>query len=172
MDIVHIEWLPHYRWCLFSVLELDAIYNWQVTAPNTHCSVPPTSHLCVLTGITWKLKDIYRCCAYWTTALLQKILFVWFRVPWEIWLESYSPRYISVIPWYNTVWVYTLSPIHTWLHVFGAQLPMITKIMYLITTYYTPYGGFIANNISLYMSKVRQLYYTLQSLQLIMHAKY
>ena len=46
-DILHIEWLLYYRKCLFSVLELDARYEWRVTPPNTHRSLFLISHFCV-----------------------------------------------------------------------------------------------------------------------------
>ena len=65
------------RMSIFCVRD-DARYNWQVIAPNTHCSVLPMSHLCLLTFITWKLLVIYGCSAYWTTALLLKTFFVWY----------------------------------------------------------------------------------------------
>ena len=36
---LHIESLLYYLRCLFSMLELDLRYDWQVTPPNMHCSV-------------------------------------------------------------------------------------------------------------------------------------
>ena len=79
MGVLHIEWLLHYRRGLFSVLEQDVRYNWWVRAPDMHHSLFRISHLCVLTCIAWKLQVIHGCCAYWTTALLLKTFFVWFR---------------------------------------------------------------------------------------------
>ena len=93
MDILHIKQLLYNQRFLFSVLELDARYNWWVIAPSSHGSVFPISHLCILTHITWKLQIIYGCSAYRTTALLSKTFLVWFGVAWEIWLESYDPRH-------------------------------------------------------------------------------
>ena len=46
-------------------VELDERYGWQVMTPNTHCSLFPTRHLCVLTHITWKL-DMH----VWTFCIL------------------------------------------------------------------------------------------------------
>ena len=112
MNILQIEWLLYYwRW-LFSVLELDARYDWQVMAPNTHRSVFPISHLCILTCIAWKLHVIYGHSAYWMTALLLETFLEWFRVAWEIWLESYGPRHALVILSHNIVCVYC-KPVHT-----------------------------------------------------------
>ena len=58
---------------LFSMLELDVRYDWWVTAPNTHHSLFPLSHLCMLTHIhvTSKLQVIYRWSAYW------RLLYYW-----------------------------------------------------------------------------------------------
>ena len=97
MDVPHIKWLLYYRRYLFSVLDLDVRYNWQVLAPKMHHSLFPISHLCILTCITWKLPVIYECCAYQMTALLMETFVVWFRVVWGIWLYSYGPRHASVI---------------------------------------------------------------------------
>ena len=65
--------------------------------------------------------------------------------------------------------VRTLLLIHTSL--FGVQLRMTTKLMYLMTAYYmyTSNGGFTANDIPFYKSKVGYPDYILQSLQLIVH---
>ena len=52
----------------------------------------------ILRHIAWKLQV-----AYWTTAMLSEIFFVWFRAAWEIRLESYGPRHTSVVLWYNIV---------------------------------------------------------------------
>ena len=76
-------------------------YDWQVIGPNTHRSVIPISHLCVLTHIAWKLQVIYECSVYQTIALLLETLLEWFRVAWEIRLESYGRRCASVVLWYN-----------------------------------------------------------------------
>ena len=61
MDVLHIEWLLYYWKCLFSVLELDARYNWQVMAPNMHHNPFAISHLYVITHITWKLQVTHDC---------------------------------------------------------------------------------------------------------------
>ena len=46
-DVLNIEWLLYTQRCLFSVLELDARYEWRGTTPNTHRSLFPISHFCV-----------------------------------------------------------------------------------------------------------------------------
>ena len=46
MNVLHIEQLLYYCRCLFSVLELDARYKWQVMTPNTHHSLCKIIHLC------------------------------------------------------------------------------------------------------------------------------
>ena len=48
----------------------------------------------VLTGVTWKLQGVYGPSKYWTTALLLQRFLVWFRLAWEISLESYGPWHI------------------------------------------------------------------------------
>ena len=76
VDLVHIEWLLYDQRGIFSVLELDARYHWQVMAANTHCSLLLISNLCILTRIIWKLQVIHGCSAYRTTALLLEIFLV------------------------------------------------------------------------------------------------
>ena len=90
--------------------------------------------------------------AYQTTALLLETFLVLFRVAWEIrQLESYGLRHTLVVLWYNIVCVYC-RPIHTSL--IGAQLCMTTKLMYVMTAYYTPKDGLTANYASFYKNKV------------------
>ena len=67
---------------------------------NTYHSLFLISHLCVFTCITWKLQVIHRRSVYWITALLLETFSVWFRVAWEIRLESYGPRHALAILWY------------------------------------------------------------------------
>ena len=50
-------------------------------------------HLCIFTSTTWKLQVVYGLYTHWTTALLLETSLSWFRVAWEIQLESYSPRH-------------------------------------------------------------------------------
>ena len=71
MDVVLIEQLIYYQKCLFSGLELHAIYNWRVMAPNTHCSHFLMHHL---------LQVVYGCSAYQITALLSKTFFVLYSI--------------------------------------------------------------------------------------------
>ena len=92
MDVLHIEWLLYYWRCLFSVLQLKVRYEWWVMVPKMHCSPFLISHLCALTRITWKLWVVYGCCAYQMTTILLETFNVWFRVAWEILLESYGPQ--------------------------------------------------------------------------------
>ena len=104
--------LLYSKWVIFSVLHLNVRYDGHVMAQNTHCSLFPISHLCVLTHITWKLQVIYGHSAYQTSALVLKTFPLQIRVALEIQLESYGPRHISVILWYNITCVYC-KPIHT-----------------------------------------------------------
>ena len=97
MNVLHIKWLLYYRKCVFSVLELDARYDWRVMAPNTHHSLFPMSLLCVLTRITWKLQVIYGHSAYQMTVPLSETFLVCLRVAWEILLERYSLRHAPVV---------------------------------------------------------------------------
>ena len=76
-------------------LALDARCNWWVMAPNAHHRLFLVCHLCILTCITWKLQVIYEHSTYQTTVPLSKTFLLWFRVAWEIWLESYDPRHVS-----------------------------------------------------------------------------
>ena len=151
MGVVHIEQLFNYQRCQFSMLELNARYDWQVEAPNTHHSLFPISLLCVLTCLTWKLQDMYGHSAHRMTAKLLDAFLVWFRVAWANWLESYSPGHTSVILQYNIACMY-YKFVHTLL--FGMQLSMATKFTYLMTAYYSPNNGFTANNASRCKSKV------------------
>ena len=136
---------------VYFLLELDARYEWRVMAPNIHHSFFPISHLRVLTHITWKLQVLYGCSAYQITALLRKTFLVWFRVAREIQLESYGPRHTSVVLWCKIVCVYC-QPLYTAL--FGAQLCMTTKLMYLMTACCTPNDDFTVNDALFYKSKV------------------
>ena len=46
-DVLHIERLLYFQRCRFSVLELDARYEWRVAPPNTHRSLYPINHCCL-----------------------------------------------------------------------------------------------------------------------------
>ena len=59
MDVLHIEQLLYHQRYLFSGLELHAIYNWKVIAPNMRHNLFPIRHLCVLTRISSKLQVVY-----------------------------------------------------------------------------------------------------------------
>ena len=166
MDVLHSAWLLCYKRCLFSVLELhvDTRYDWWVMAPSTHHSLFPMSNLYVLTLVTWKLQVIQGHSAYWTTALLSETFLVCFRVAWEIWPESYSPRHASVVRWYNICVRILQARTSIATCVFVAQLRMTTKPMYDMTAYHTPNDGFTANKVSFYKSVVDKLHYVLQCL--------
>ena len=70
---------------------LHARYDWQVMVPNMCCSLFLMCHLYVLTCITWKLQVIYGHSTHRTTAVLSNTFLVWFRVAWEVQLESSVP---------------------------------------------------------------------------------
>ena len=56
----------------------------------------------------------------------------------------------------KTLCAYTASP-HMYMYIqslFGAQLRMTTKLMYLMSDYYTRNDGFTANNVLFYNNKV------------------
>ena len=112
--------------CLFSGWEVHAWYDWQVMAPNMHCSLFPISNLCVLPSITWKLQVVYGHSAYWMTALVSKTFLVWFRAAWQIQLKSYDPRH-TLHSLSDTTLSCNWKPIHTLL--FGMQLRMTAKLM-------------------------------------------
>ena len=160
MDAQHVERLLYYWRCLFSVLKLDVRYDWRVMAPNMHHKIFPIGHFCVLTRITWKLQVINRRSVYRTTALLSKIFLVLFIVGWDIQLESYGSRHALIILWNNIACI-SYKPVPS---LFGAQLHIITKLMYHMTAHYTPNDGFTANDASFYKSKVGLLLNTLQCL--------
>ena len=103
-------------------IKLNARYNWWVMIPNMHRSLFLISHLCVLTHIhvTWKLQVTYRRSAYWMTALLLKTFLVCYGVAWEIWLESYDPRYILIILWYKIVMC--ILQTHTYITIWCATM--------------------------------------------------
>ena len=84
---------------------------------------------------TYIYTCVYECSTYLNNCSTIIDFLVWFRVVWEIRLESYGPRDTSVILWYNIVYVYC-KPIHTSL--FGGQLRMTIKLtVYDCTTYQT-----------------------------------
>ena len=70
-------------------------YDSWVMVLNMYHSLFPICHLCALICITWKLQVVYGCSAYWITTLLSEAFLAWFKVKWEIWPESYSPRHAS-----------------------------------------------------------------------------
>ena len=86
-DILSNKQLLYYQRYLFPWLELYARCDRRVMAPNSFFLV---SHLCIITGINWKLLVIYICSAYRTTALHTETFLVWFRIAREIQLESYT----------------------------------------------------------------------------------
>ena len=127
MDVLHIKWLLYYWRCLFSGLELYLRYSWWITAPNMHRSPFWYGIRVCLHAYNCNLKTTgcigHSACL--TTALLLETFLVWFRVAWEIWPESYSPRHAKVTLWYNIVCIFC-KPIHT--SPFGVQLCMTTKL--------------------------------------------
>ena len=150
MDIPHIKRLLYYWTWLFSLLELDPRYDWWVIAPNTH-------HSLFLVGlksnlkITWKVLVVCGRSAYQTTALLSETFLVLYRVAWEIRLESYDPRHISIVLWYNIV-VHILQAC--------AYIAIWCTTMHDNKTH-VPYdcilhknNSFTANNASFYKNKV------------------
>ena len=152
MNIVHIERLLYCQRCLSSVLELDARCDWQVMAPNTHHSFFLISHLCILTCL--KLQVIHGCSSYRMTVLLLKTFLMWFRVAWEIHLESHGPETHWLFS-HTTLCEYTASPyLYVYTLLFGEQLCMATQLTYLMTAYYTPNNDFTANNASFYKNKL------------------
>ena len=95
LGLLHIEWLLCYWKCIFSVLKLDARYNWWVMSPNTHGSLFPISHLSTYTCNLKNTRHTYGCSAYWTTALLSETFLVWsIRGPTG---ELWGPRHASVV---------------------------------------------------------------------------
>ena len=149
MDILHIEWLLYYQRCLLSVLQLDARYNWWVTAPNMPHSLFPISHLCILTCITSKLQVIHVYghlhVAYQTTALLSEIFLVWFKVAWE--RSNWKDIALDTHQLFSDTHCVYILQAHTCVHtlLFGAQLHMTACC---ITNKFT------ANKALFYMNKV------------------
>ena len=141
MDVLHIEWLRYYQRCLFSVLELDARYEWLITSPNTHRSLFPIGHFCVysvLKDITWKLQVICGGSAYRTTVILSQTFFVCFTVALEIWLGSYGPRQASVVLYLvqHCVRIYC-KPVYKYIYIYTSlidtQLHLTTKLTHHMT---------------------------------------
>ena len=88
---------------------------------------------------------------------------MWFRVALGIQLESYGSRHVWVVLRYDIVCVYCKC---AYTVLFGTQLRLTTKLMYLMTAYmyYTLNGGFTANDASFYNNKVANVHDTLQRL--------
>ena len=76
---------------------------------------------------------------------------MWFIVALEIRLESYGPRHASVILCYHIVCLYGKL---AYTSVFGTQQCLTTKLMHLMSAYYTPNDGFTANDASFYKNKI------------------
>ena len=72
--------------------------------------------------ISWKVQVVRECSAHGTTAIISEIIFVWFRVTLQIWLESYSPRHASVVLWYHIAYVYIL-PARIYIVIWFATTP-------------------------------------------------
>ena len=87
---------------------------------------------CILRHITWQLQVMCGRSEYQMTAMLYETSFEWFRVALVIQLESYGLRHTSVVLWYDNVCVYR-KPVYT--SIFGTQLHLTTKFMYLLTAY-------------------------------------
>ena len=101
--------------------------------PSTRHRVFPISQfMCAPNNRNFKLQVIYRR-IYQATASLSGSFLVFFRVEWEIWLESYDSGYASVVFWYIIVSAEQNSRICTlWLHT-----------IYLTTAFLTPMHCFI-----------------------------
>ena len=116
------------------------------------------NHLCIHTLLSWKLEVIHGYSAYQMTGLPSETVLLLFRVEWEIWLESYSPRHVSVVFWYNIVYVYCklvhtlLFSAHATKHDNKTHLPYDCKLhtKWLRTTY----QAFTVNNGLFCKSKV------------------
>ena len=113
--------------------------GWQILmvryASNVHRSLFPISYFCiysVLRHINLKTQVICGSLAYRTTAILLETFFLWFKVALEIQLESYGPRHTPVIFWCDIVCVYCKS---VYTSLFGLQLCLTTKLMYVMTAY-------------------------------------
>ena len=108
-----------YTVCLFSALEMNEKFEWRVMASNTRRSRFLISHL----------RSAHR-----TTAMLSRTLFVWFRVTWEIRLESYGPAWtrigLSLIQ-------HCVRILQARTYLYGAQLRMTTELTYLMYGCYT-----------------------------------
>ena len=126
---------------------------WMVSYTSKHAlrcfSGKPFVHIHVqlyLRHITWKLQVICGRSAYQTTVILLDTFFVWFRVAWEIWLESYGHRQALFVHWYNIVCVTASMYIHCyfvryyswqqnlrtlWLH----TTPQTTALLLTLATY-------------------------------------
>ena len=78
---------------------------WMTTCASKYASHPFSGEpfICIqlymyFRHITGKLQVICERSASWTTAILLDTFFVWFRVAWEIRLESYGLRHAAFIP--------------------------------------------------------------------------
>ena len=102
--VLHIERLLYHMRCLFSMLEVDARYDWQVMAPNTHHNAFLISHYAYLHSKLEKYRsymDVLH--IEWLFFSWRNSLLVWFGVAWEFRLESYSPTHALVVLWYKIV---------------------------------------------------------------------
>ena len=100
---------------IFCVKELDEErYNLWVMTSNTRYSVFLIIHLWIITCIT----DKYRSCVdVLHIERLSEAFIVWFRVAWEIWVETYGPRHASVVFWYMYNVVMCVLPVDTYRYI-------------------------------------------------------
>ena len=73
-DFLHIKRLLYSWRCLFSVLELDVRYEWQVVSPNMHCSLFLRSHLFVYSCIR-HILETFRSYVY--VQHIERLLYYW-----------------------------------------------------------------------------------------------
>ena len=88
-------WIPL---LYFAYLEC---YFKRAVSLNSHTNNP---FVCTYTHSP-KIQVTYGHSAHLITALLSETFLQWFRVAWEIHLDSSSPRHTSVILWYNIMYI-------------------------------------------------------------------
>ena len=135
--------------CKLQLVNYGSKHTSQSPSGMLHVFVRLSTH----THVTWKLQVLCGCFAYQITALLSKTFLVWFRVVWEIWLESCNPRHASQSFSDTTLSFVHCKPVYT--IQFGVQLGLMIALLPMM-------HHFIRTNLASYpihLAVFFQLYY-------------
>ena len=141
-DVLHSEWLlENWKW-LFSVLELNARYDWRVVAPHTQHSLFQLLIFCTYTNKLKTIGHIWTFSTEWLFYYLTHSLWgleLHERSEWRVMAPDMHRSFPDA-----TLCAYIAS-LYIHVHCYLMWNYTTTKLMYLKTTYYIPNNGFSAN---------------------------